>query len=583
MFRSAWISLCAALFSLPLHAQLTADQRELDFRQLASTFAKRYAPYEWKLELFQFDLFHIEPWLQRVRAAADDIEYMEICAQYVASLKDTHTAYSVATNLIVRLPMFVDIYDGKVLIESLNPFEFSPATPRVEMGDELVSIDGVSVGELMDGFEKLRSRGSPSASRRAAADMLTWRPQSAYPRAVRLTGTSQVVIRKASGGEYSYTVPWTSTLSGIDKVGPTPSPRLGPAPERASHPRQQLLDALNEMWNWSAPSSDPLLLGGGYDETTGQLTPRRYLLGYGQRNPVWNPPAGFNLRLGRLSTDFHYSGTWEAGGFRLGYLRIPTFQPPSTGLQEFEREIAFLQQNTDGLVVDVMRNTGGGCYMLDVARRLIPRPFWFFGEEIRATRDRMLNMKLLLDLAVLSRADQWIIDVFAGYAAQLEQAHYESRGRTGPIPVCVPAPASSSTTPPSFEQTPADVVYTKPIIFLIDDFSTSAADIFPAMMQDNRRGPLAGTRTNGAGGSVSSWPLVLSENSITNTNTLVVRREPVTVPGYPATRYIENAGAHADIPLDYMTRENLLTRGRPFVEAFTQILIDEIRRAGQQP
>jgi hypothetical protein len=238
-----------------------------------------------------------------------------------------------------------------------------------------------------------------------------------------------------------------------------------------------------------------------------------------------------------------------------------------------------MQQNTDGLVIDVMRNNGGGCYMLDVARRLIPRPFWFFGEEIRATRDRMFSMRILYDLAVNSRADQWVIDTFKAYSDQLEQAHFENRGRTGPIPACVPAPASSVTTPPSFEQTPAAVVYTKPIIFLIDDFSTSAADIFPAMMQDNRRGPLVGTRTNGAGGSVSSWSLVLSENFVSNTNTLVVRQDPVSVPGYPVTRYIENAGAHADSPLDYMTRENLITRGRPFVEAFTQILIDEIRKA----
>jgi len=577
MCRIAVLVLLYGCIGDPVSAQLSVEQREQDFRQLSSVFAKRYAPYEWKLELLKFDLFEIDPWLKRVRAAADDIEYMEICAEYVASLQDTHTSYSAASSLIARLPMFVDIYDGKVLIESYDPFGFTPNTPPVAMGDELVSIDGKPVEQIMDELQRIRRRGSTVATRRAAADLLTWRPQSAYPSAIRVPATAEVVLRKASGEEATYTVLWSRIGVGFDKVGPTPFPRQA----GSGDPRQPLFDALNDMWNWSAPSNDPLLMGATYDEASGEIIPRRYLLGYGARNPVWNPPQGFQQRLGRVAADFHYSGTWESEGLKLGLIRIPNFSPPATGLQEFEREIAFMQQNTDGLVIDVMRNTGGGCHMLDAARRLIPRPFWFFGEEIRATRDRVSNMRLLYELAVLSRADQWIIDTFKGYADQLEQAHFENRGRTGPLPACVPAPASSTSTPPSFEQTPAEVVYTKPIIFLIDDFSTSAADIFPAMMQDNGRGPLVGTRTNGAGGSVSSWPLLYSENSVSNTNTLVVRREPVNIPGYPVTRYIENVGAHADIPLDYMTRENLLTRGRPFVDGFTRILVEEIRKSRQ--
>ena len=40
-------------------------------------------------------------------------------------------------------------------------------------------------------------------------------------------------------------------------------------------------------------------------------------------------------------------------------------------------------------------------------------------------------------------------------------------------------------------------------------------------------------------------------------------------------------GAHADIHLDYMTRENLLTSGRPFVEAFTDIVVEQILTASE--
>jgi hypothetical protein len=122
------------------------------------------------------------------------------------------------------------------------------------------------------------------------------------------------------------------------------------------------------------------------------------------------------------------------------------------------------------------------------------------------------------------------------------------------------------------------VAYTKPLIVLVDDFSISAGDIFPAMLQDNQRGPLVGTRTNGAGGSISGWAAgIYSESSTTNTNTLVTRIAPVEIPGYPIAHYVENIGAHADIPLEYMTRENLLSRGRGFVEGFTQAILEQIR------
>ena len=120
------------------------------------------------------------------------------------------------------------------------------------------------------------------------------------------------------------------------------------------------------------------------------------------------------------------------------------------------------------------------------------------------------------------------------------------------------------------------------LIVLIDEFSTSAGDIFPAMMQDNKRGPLVGTRTTGAGGSVSLFNTgFFMEASATNTNSLVTRIEPRAVPGYPTSSYIENVGAHPDIPLERMTVENLRSNGREFVAEFTRIIVDEINKAAR--
>jgi C-terminal processing protease CtpA/Prc len=98
------------------------------------------------------------------------------------------------------------------------------------------------------------------------------------------------------------------------------------------------------------------------------------------------------------------------------------------------------------------------------------------------------------------------------------------------------------------------------------------------MLRDNGRGPLVGARSNGAGGSITTWPTGLYSESVSgNTNSLVVRKDFIVTPDFPASRYIENVGARPDIPLEYMTRENLLNGGRTYVQGFTTILSEWVR------
>lgn len=72
---------------------LTTNQRDTDLVQLASMFAKNYAPYEWKRDVIGFDLYRLTPWLQRVHHA-DDLDFQEALIDYVASLNDAHASIS---------------------------------------------------------------------------------------------------------------------------------------------------------------------------------------------------------------------------------------------------------------------------------------------------------------------------------------------------------------------------------------------------------------------------------------------------------------------------------------------------------
>jgi hypothetical protein len=89
----ALVCLAAAAF-----AQLLPEQKLLDFQQLAALYAKQYAPSEWKRAALKVDLLQLSPWLARVRNTKTDIEFYEICAEYVASLNDAHSQFFLPTD-----------------------------------------------------------------------------------------------------------------------------------------------------------------------------------------------------------------------------------------------------------------------------------------------------------------------------------------------------------------------------------------------------------------------------------------------------------------------------------------------------
>jgi Peptidase family S41 len=559
-----------------LSAQLLPDQRVQDFQNLVALYVKRYAPYEWKRDIFGFDLFDITPWLDRVRAAKDDLEFFEIQAEYVAKLNDIHSGFQMTSNFIANLGMTVDIYDGKVLIDSINRTLLPVASFPFQIGDELVAVDGRSAEDWTILISKWRQRGNASNTRRFAAGQITVRNQVVFPRAVEIGSTAAVVIRLANGQLQTFTIPWTKSGVPVYTVGPVPLPKTSVMASAAAADQNSVM-AFEGMNNWKLREDDPTLQPIPW-ATDGDGRPRRYILGYGARTPNFRAgfPTNFVQRLGLNPNDFHFSGTYQAGGLTIGFLRFPNFAPPATALSELDAEIDYLERNTDALVVDVTRNTGGGCYMLDAAARLIPFPFYFFGQQNRATQSDLNFYQSRADAARAANLPDWIINAWQLYADQIRAAFYANRGLSVPVPVCTQT--GSNWPPLMHDNAPAPVVYTKPMIILIDEFSTSAGDIFPAMLQDNRRAPLVGVRSNGGGGSTSGWPTgFYSESISSNTNSLVVRKDFIFTPDFPPSRYIENIGARPDVPLEYMTRENLLNGGRTYVEGFTTILTQWVK------
>jgi C-terminal processing protease CtpA/Prc len=301
------------------------------------------------------------------------------------------------------------------------------------------------------------------------------------------------------------------------------------------------------------------------------------VLNFGGRNPIFTMPAGFTQRLGRNSSDFFFSGTYSAGGYKIGFIRIPNFSPSDTNaaLNQFAGEIIYFNSNTDGLIIDDMRNPGGSVsYLNTIASMVIPYQFRAIPFEVRATSNWVVQISSAIESAKAQAADGWIIALLGNLKSQIDQANSEYRGRTGPIPI----DDVSIDRAPLTLQDGTVIAYNKPVMVLVDDFSASAGDAFPATLQDNNRALIVGYRTMGAGGNVFSYSAgTYSEGATTLTQSLMNRKNPVIVDGYPAAPYVENLGVQPDVVLDYMTKDNLLQNGKPFVDAFTAAMVNYIK------
>jgi hypothetical protein len=92
-------------------------------------------------------------------------------------LEDTHSSYTAPGTASADLSFSVDIYDGKVLIESIDHLRLPVAEYPFAIGDEFVSADERTAQELIGCLARFREVGNPTATRRLAAECITYIPR----------------------------------------------------------------------------------------------------------------------------------------------------------------------------------------------------------------------------------------------------------------------------------------------------------------------------------------------------------------------------------------------------------------------
>jgi C-terminal processing protease CtpA/Prc len=534
-------------------AQMTARQKTSDFRQLVALYERNYAPAEWKKQVFGFDLFDAKPWLDRVAKSKDDLEFYEICAEYVSSLNDTHSAYRMPSDWSANLGFNVDSYEGAILIDRIDRTRLPVDQFPFQIGDELVSVDGVDVESWIQRLSKWVASSNARSKRSTAAQWILNRAQAAregtYPRAPMETGDSSVVkIRRQTGAIETYTIKWLKSGA--------PMLNVGPVKDNVKFTK----DAEPDLFSRRASA-----------QTVSSLTPGFVM------------PPGFEQRLGKVG-DFFYSGVFPSAGLRIGYLRIPRFViarsggplPDALGIAQLAPEIAYLETNTDGLVVDIMHNGGGSGTLVDaIYSYLSPQPFQQLQAAFRPTLSFLGLTSATLEDALANHADGQTIAFYRSMLQQAQAAYDQGAALTPPFPLI----GTTILRDPAKDKQGNVVAYTKPIMLLTDDMTISAADAFAALFQDNQRGIIFGIRTNGAGGNNTAAPGGAYSLGIAGFELNInVRNHVVNAPGYPPAPYFDSIGVHPDITADLLTKENLLNQGASYSRAMVAAVTNYIQQ-----
>lgn len=568
----ALLVLLASVHAQQRVSNLTVSQREADFRQLVGTFAKNYGPQAYKNPIFDILVLNgpkPNNWLERLRAPnMTDYEFADLLVEWISKLNDAHARIVFPSKWTAKLGFTVDFYNGKLIVDSKSLS--SNVKPPIDIGDELISLDGNTVEEWKTRLRPFSMRANERSTNRLIAAQMMLRMQSLIPTAPDFTPNVSLIEFRRGGVLNRHEAVWTKTGE-VMQFAPVFSSDSFQAPKIA------------------IASEEQLELDDDYDDQFGSIlkphlqaalpSELRTLLALERpRLPMFGLPSNFRVRVGEGSADsFFYSGAFTTStGLSIGYVRIPTFDTTALkdrkkSLDDFRIEMTKLERETAGVIIDVMHNPGGDLlFCQDLLSIVVPTQMDTVGFQIRATSSWVEYFDAAIaNSTSVNRGDlQWVL-------SQIKDANQQKQGLTGVLPLtdtgtlklnAVAKTINSGRTP-------------KPLLVLTDDVSASAADFFPAVLKSNGKAKIAGIRTVGAGGNVRDYGgTTYTEANVSVTESLMVTGphsgRTATAPP-PITSIIENNGVSPDYEIDFMTVENLLhpeRKGKPFLDKVLRVM-----------
>lgn len=562
------IVLLLVLISFLLNAsdEGTKARMRLDLDVIRATFDTQYAPIEWKTAYAGWDINQeVEIAKSKVNAIPNITtkQYQQILKQFFDSLGDYHVAISFYSTELATLPFKMKSAEGHYFLTSVDRKSLPINANRIIAGDELISMDGIPMEEVMQAFLAQEFHGSSRPTDKAFAEMVFTSRLGSLGYQVPQGPVTLTIKHKKDNSLVNYTLNWYYEPEQISSISlPPPGKMMVKAKALASH---QITLPLN-----SHPLFKKSMLSPYYKEL---LKPSIIAAGdtLGGRES-FVPTLGKKVWEASVQTQFYAYIFETEDNKRVGYIRIPHYTGGNLQITQFRNVINKFQNETSALVIDQVNNPGGSMfYMYTLISMLSDKPLAIPQHRITITQKEISNaleiIPILESISSDDEAKQIIGENLDGLPVNLElnkkliTYFYEiisqwNGGYSFTKPLAL---YGLDTIEPH-----VDTNYTKPILVLVNQLDISCGDFFPAILQDNQRAKIFGSRTAGAGGFVlaTEYPNLFGVQSYTYTGSIAQRVD---------SNPIESLGVTPDISYELQV-EDLRNHYQPYVEKVNQAI-----------
>lgn len=513
-----------------ISARDVKDKMMLDLDIIQNTFDVKYAPADWKKNYAEWDLQN-EIDLAKVKVLETPNitvkDYQRILQQFFNSTKDYHVGVSFYSTETAVLPFRIHSAKGKYYIAWVLGSMFDGLKDPIEKGDEVLLFNGRPIDEAVQAL-KASDFGNPGSltDQALAESSLTMRsgsmghlvPKGPVTVTVRHLGTDEVTTYRLNWLYYPEEI--TSSFAPIANAPDGASAQkdvmnyvitkslfqrpLGEHPffvkDMTAPMYRNFAKSLSRAKNlFKKEMGGGEILAEEEDRFIGSKESFVPTLG----EVVWQAPA---------TSPYHAYIYLDKAGRKIGYIRIPHYMAGGQSAEQFAEIMNYFQHSTEALVVDQLNNPGGNLfYMYALASMLTDKPLLVPKQKMTITQEDVYfaldDLNDLEEVMTDEDARNVLGSNLAGYPADLELARgivnyfrfiinewNEGRqltelGYVYGIDYLKPHPKG---------------YYAKPILMLVNELDFSCADFLPAILQDNHRVKILGTRTAGAGGYVLS-------------------------------------------------------------------------------
>jgi hypothetical protein len=542
----------AKITEKPLALSKNQQRMLSDLEFIKNAFAVKYAPALWKKEYCGWDLPQAYEKARQAILAKPNMtqkEYHILLKRFFLDVRDYHVAVTFFSTEQANLPFLVKKAEERYIVIYIDQARMPWSLfNNLEEGDEVVLFNGEPIDQVVKKLLTQEMGNNSAQTDQSIAELMLTHRSGTRGDVVPQGSVDIEVIKASSARKERYRLEWDyqgekiRDFAKIDVLTAVALPyksKKRPKPPKTG-------GFFNKMMVY--PYWEGFF---AHDEIPHGLGSRKSCVPVlGDKTWEVDESCCFDAYIFKVPQGYAKAGS------KIGYIRIPTYMCDKDEAEEFKELIQLMQMRTEALVIDQINNPGGSLfYLYALASMLTDKPLTAPKHHIALTQQ-----EVHMAFSMLDQIESVVDDVSAKEFIGEDVGGYEidftfSVALKQFCDLLIDEwNAGNFYTKPThlfgidLVQPHREVRYTKPILVLINSLDFSGGDFFPAILQDNKRATLFGSRTAGAGGYVlqNSFPNFSAIAGFSVTASLAERsnREP-----------LENLGVKPDICYEFSVRD----------------------------